>query len=196
MLVILGVRSFQPYVAFFLSGILISTIYSFGIGRKTVFVLACRLKEAVRELWNNVSVGMNLMLSNLSDILILGIARFVVEAFWGLETFGKLSFSISLENFFLLFIGQISMVLFPALRQTDPEKLKLIYGVGHDLLGVVMQGILLFYLPVEYLIGLWLPQYHDSLRYLALLLPICICGTYWQLPAGGGLHCGTRRFRQ
>ena len=35
-------------------------------------------------------------------------------------------------------------------------------------------GILLFYAPVKYLLTLWLPEYGDSVRYLAVLLPFCI----------------------
>ena len=37
----------------------------------------------------SVRVGIKLMLANLSSMLILGIARVVIDSVWGIETFGQ-----------------------------------------------------------------------------------------------------------
>lgn len=42
---------------------------------------------------------------------------------------------------------------------------------------MLMFGFLLFYQPVRVLLGVWLPQYADSIRYLAILFPLCIYET-------------------
>lgn len=39
---------------------------------------------------------------------------------------------------------------------------------------VPILGILIFYYPVNILISAWIPQYSESLKYMALLFPMCI----------------------
>jgi O-antigen/teichoic acid export membrane protein len=126
------------------------------------------------------------MLSNIASLLILGIGRFIVDRIWGVAAFGKFSFSLSLTNFFLLFISQVSMVLFPTLRRTSGEQQKVFYNVSRNILDILLAGIFLFYVPITYLLELWLPQYSESIKYLILLLPLCtfdgkmqmLCTTY------------------
>jgi O-antigen/teichoic acid export membrane protein len=185
-LLISKAQHFQIFVLLLLAGKIISLIYCFYIGRKIVFSPWMRSQNVILEMGRNMAVGISLMFSYFADALILGIGRFVVDGLWGIEAFGKLSFSLSLASYFLLFIGQISMVLFPVLRQIDHEKLRQIYKVGRDFLSIVLEGLFLAYLPMKYVLGLWLPQYRESLQYLALLLPICtfdgkmqmLCSTY------------------
>ena len=38
-------------------------------------------------------------------------------------------------------------------------------------------GIYLLYFPMAAILPLWLPQYADSMRYLALLIPVCVFNT-------------------
>ena len=55
-----------------------------------------------------------------------------------------------------------------------------------NFLGLFLPVIFVLYLPVKVIIELWLPQYHESVRYLAILLPLCtfdgkmqmLCNTY------------------
>ncbi|WP_236797408.1 hypothetical protein [Bacillus cereus] len=129
------------------------------------------------------------MFSNVASLLVLGSGRFIVDKVWGITVFGAISFAILMTNFFLTFIGQISMVLFPALRQTDEIGLRKFYYISRDVLGIILAGFLLAYMPLNYILSLWLPQYKESLYYLALLLPLCtyegkmnlLCTTYFKV---------------
>ena len=38
-------------------------------------------------------------------------------------------------------------------------------------------SVLLFYVPVKLVLGLWLPQYQDSLHYLAVIMPVSVYET-------------------
>jgi hypothetical protein len=92
----------------------------------------------------------------------------------GLSTFGKISFAFSLTNFVLGFIGQVSMVLFPVLKRLDGTEQRRKYLQIRSVLHVVLPLTYLFYVPVRVILGWWLPQYEESLLYLALTMPLCI----------------------
>ncbi|WP_256704053.1 oligosaccharide flippase family protein [Paenibacillus sp. FSL H8-0259] len=146
-------------------------------------------KKIFKEIYNNVSVGINLMFSNVAGLFILGSGRFVVDKNWGIEVFGVFSLAVTLATFLLSFIAQISMVLFPALRQSNEEQQKRIFGVSREILGLILPGFLLVYMPLYYILNLWLPQYKESLVYLIFLLPLCVyegkmnllCTTYFKV---------------
>ena len=126
------------------------------------------------------------MTANIASILILGVARFFIDRHWGVEAFGKVSFTLSLGNFALAFVAQISMVLFPMLRQNSEEQQQRVYCGIKRKLDLFLPIVLCFYCPIYYLVILWLPQYMESLRYMAVLLSICVfdakmqmlCNTY------------------
>lgn len=137
--------------------------------------------KSIYNTWNSIKVGINLTISSVSSIFTIGIGRFIVDFIWGIEYFGKFSFSLSLTNFFLTFISQISLVLFPTLRRANREQMNVFYEISKKVLGIILPLILVLYIPIKYIIGLWLPQYNESLNYLALLLPLCIFDGKMQL---------------
>lgn len=186
LLIFTGRRYYQAFTVLYLVGQGISLTYSMIVGRRIIFSKLIKPSEAMKEMGVNISVGINLMLSNFASMLIIGSARLAVKARWSMVAFGKISLAVSLTNFFLLFISQVSMVLFPALKQTDKGNYKKYFHVIRDGIGALLPIIPLCYLPLSFLLGLWLPQYKISLEYLALLLPLCIfdgkmqllCNTY------------------
>ena len=76
-------------------------------------------------------------------------------------------------NFVLLFLGQVSMVLFPMLRQVDEKNQSKFYLGIRDALSLFLPLAFVAYIPLRFALGLWLPQYDDSLVFLGILLPIC-----------------------
>lgn len=186
MLVILKAESFKVFIILYLIAKSISLIYCIFEGKKLVFLKLYDIKITISEMIFNISRGINLMFSNIASMLILGSSRLIIDKIWGIQSFGKISFSLSLTNFFLLFIGQVGMVLFPTLRRISGEQQKKFYDVSRSILGIVLAGVLLLYVPVNYVLDLWLPKYSESLRYLILLLPLCtfdgkmqmLCNTY------------------
>jgi len=71
-------------------------------------------------------------------------------------------------------ISAIGIVLFPTLRRTSEEKLPQIYMLIRTFIGVPSLAILMFYMPMKIILSMWLPQYAQSLKYLAILLPMCV----------------------
>lgn len=88
--------------------------------------------------------------------------------------FGKLSLSFSLTNFVLTFIGQVGMVAFPVLKRLDPSQQREKYAYIRRTLHIILPVVYLAYVPIRYILVLWLPDYAESFVYLALTMPLCV----------------------
>lgn len=175
--VTLRVDAFEPYVYAYLVARICALTYCCWHARDILSSGLLSPMSAVRKAVGSIKVGCGLMLANVASMLILGVARALVDYEWGIEAFGKVSFALSIVNFFLAFVSQASMVLFPALRQgTDAERRSFYRGI-RDMMEVAFPGIYLLYFPVAWLLTLWLPQYSEGMRYFAILLPMCAFDT-------------------
>lgn len=165
----------QLFVCIYITGITVSLLYTWTKGKSIVFDKnPIILKDAFRALYKNACNGICLMLSNLASTLILGCGRQFIEMYWGLEVFGKVSFALSMTNFFLLFINQVSLVMFPALKKLDVETGKMLYKKVEYGFSILSPIVYIIYIPSAFVLGIWLPQYKDSLVYLMLFMPVCV----------------------
>lgn len=151
---------------------------SLGIGiwycKDIVFSKIISLKSAISEIKENISAGIKLMLASINTTLITGIVRFGIEHHWDISTFGKVSLTLSISNMAVTAINAIGVVIYPILRRTNQEKLPEIYKIMRIMLMGLVFGALVFYYPAQKILTLWLPQYAESLRYAAILLPVCV----------------------
>lgn len=171
--VLAGYREFK-LITFFDS---IAKYTSLSIGiyfcQDMVFSKLLPIKNVLREIRENISAGFKLMLASLCSTLIIGIVRFGVETHWSIETFSIVSLTLNISNVVLTAINAIAIVLYPMLRRTDESNIPKIYSnMRVTLMGVIFGGIILYY-PAQRLLTVWLPQYAESLRYAAILLPVC-----------------------
>lgn len=150
------------------------TIYALLLCKKVVFVKPVGFREGFQEERSLIGIGCSISLASFLGQLIIGVVRFGVEQRYGTVAFGKLSLSFSMANMAVTCITAVSIVIFPALKRLDKEKADRLYLLIRRLMTFPLFGILLFYTPVKYILTLWLPEYADSLRYLAVLLPFCI----------------------
>lgn len=132
------------------------------------------LKRILIEAFDNLRVGSKLMLANIANMLIIGIARWGISEGWDVVVFGKVSLILSISNFSLVFINAVSVVLLPALKRVTDDRRKELYVAGSKLLSVLVLSILLLYLPIRECLSIWLTKYVDSLKYLAVLFPVCL----------------------
>jgi O-antigen/teichoic acid export membrane protein len=131
-------------------------------------------RAAVKEALDDIRVGSKLMFANVAGMLILGVVRFAIDGHWGIVVFGKVSFALSLAMFIMQFVMQVSMVLFPALRRSSSQEQRRLYRAMSEILDLVMPFVFVLYFPIVMILDRWLPQYHQSFFYFAILLPICI----------------------
>lgn len=132
------------------------------------------VRQIAGEVCGSIRVGFKLMVANIASQLVLGIARFAIDAAWGINTFGELSLSLSLVNFFLAFVSQASMVLFPALRQVGLAEAKGFFVNVRDTMSLFFPAIYVLYYPMVWILAWWLPKYANSFVYFSFLIPICV----------------------
>ncbi|AYV73355.1 hypothetical protein M1D49_02725 [Bacillus sp. PK3-056] len=173
-LLLIGIRDFQLLI---ISDLVAKVISLFIVIYFCKDILLQRISVfyfSINEMYKNISVGSKLMFANIAGMLIIGIVRFGIERVWNVSTFGKVSLTLNLSNFMMLFISAIGIIMFPILRRTEEEKLPMLYKNLRDLLMLILFGALLIYFPLSTILVKWLPEYKDSLRYMAILFPIVI----------------------
>lgn len=168
------VDDFVPIILADLLGKLVALIYAIYQCRDLVFHKAEDLQSQFREAWQNISVGIKLTFAAISSMLIIGIVRQAIEIEWDVATFGKISLTMSVSNLLMLLIRAVAMIMFPMLRRMDEEKLPSLYSALRTVVMIPLLGMLILYYPMKQILSLWLPQYQESLVYMALLFPICI----------------------
>ncbi len=191
LVMLIGIRTYKIFVISDTACKILSLFITIYFCRDLVIAKGGRLFDSsiFREIRLNVSAGVKLVFANIASMLITGIIRQGIENNWDISTFGKVSLTLSISNFFITFISAVAIVLFPTLRTVDKEKLNPIYYNICDALSVVSFGILVFYYPLREILSLWLPQYRDGLTYMAILFPMCfylskvtlVIQTYYQV---------------
>ncbi len=177
LLLLVGVRDYRLLILAEILARILSMVYAIFVCRDVVFCKVRYGKAEFSETKEIISIGFKLLLANLASQLIIGVVRFMIEQKWGTVIFGKVSLTLSLSNMIVTCISAVSIVLFPVLKNLDKERLNELYETIRVVLTVPILFVLLFFVPMKLILSAWLPQYADSLKYLAILLPICLYET-------------------
>jgi len=171
---VLGLNNFVFIILCETTSKFVGLIYVTYVCRDIVFVKNVTISKIIIESKKMISIGFKMLCAILASQLILGIVRFAIENKWGTIAFGRISLTLSFANMIITAISAISIVIFPILKQMDREKSKDFYAVVRTNLLLPLLFVLNFYPVIFMLLKWWLPQYADSLKYLAILLPLCI----------------------
>ncbi len=173
----LGRRDFRYFACMEILSAAVMLLYAVWLCREVTFQRPAPLRRSLSLARELIRTGSKLCLAGLAAQLIVGIVRFAMEEHWGIDTFGRISLSLSMANMLITCISAVGVVLYPMLRRTRREVLSELYLPVRSCLTAAMYGFLLCYVPARRLLELWLPQYRESLRYLAILFPLCIYET-------------------
>ncbi len=191
-IVVLGIAqqcdSLELYVISFIITRLIALGYCLWLCGDVIKCSCASWSASFQEVIANIGSGVNLMFSTFTNMLILGVGQFMIDGHWGVEIFGIFSLALALSEFFVIFISQMSVVLFPEFRRMEKSALSNSYRALRTGLGAILLLAMLGYLPMYILVELWMPQYGQCLKYLILLFPICVfdgkmgmlCNTYFK----------------
>lgn len=176
LLLFFGADNFKYFIWADITGKLISLIVACICCRDFVFKFKSNFyfRLAVKEIIENIRVGIKLMFSNVASKLVIGNVRFGIESAWSVVIFGKVSLMLSVTGFVMIFINSISLVLFPFLRKVKESNLDIIYVSIRQVLTLFLLVVLITYYPVSMGLKLWLPDYKDALKYLLVIYPIII----------------------
>lgn len=169
-----GGKDFKVLICIDIFSRLIMTVWGGYRLRDMLYAKPLIIRKVFPEIIDNIKVGSNLMISNLANLLIIGSARIFVEKQWNIETFGKLSFTLSISNMFMTFINAVGVVIFPLLRRTEPSNLSNLYKQLRKLFVPITFTILVFFYPMKIVLSLWLPAYNESLIFMGVLFPIVV----------------------
>lgn len=172
--ILMGLGFFEWFICAELIGRFFAALYIFFICRDILKEKPVKLGIIRKECKQELISGLSLMISNVASMLIIGVVRQGVEIFWDVETFGKLSLTLSISNLIMTFINSVALVIFPFLKRSNRFQLVTIYNVMKTVLLVPLLGMLILYYPIKELFLIWLPQYSESLKYMAILFPIFI----------------------
>ena len=120
---------------------------------------------------DNIKVGIFLMFSNISSMLIIGVIRFGIEKNYSIETFGKISLMLTSTTFLMLFVSAVSLVFFPYIKHYEKEIKNILCKLPYVYLPVLSLILLMVY-PINFAIKFWLPNYINVLHLLLLLFPM------------------------
>lgn len=170
--ILIGIKDYKIMILADLIGKFVSLVYSVYACKDIVLNKISNFYFSFSETLTNINVGIKLMFANIASMLIIGIVRFGIERTWDVATFGKVSLTLSISNMMMIFINAVGIIMFPILRRTSRDKLSSIYSTMRDFLMTFLLGILLLYYPLKTAMSLWLPQYADSLLYMAIVFPM------------------------
>lgn len=169
----LGVRNYKVLIISDLIGRLVGLFVTIGFCSGIVKEVPNH-KLSFAEAKGNIFTGSNLMFSGIASMLIIGVFRFGIEKNWGIETFGKVSLTLSISNMLLQAINAVGLVLFPMLKRVSENRLAVWLKNLRSLLLPIMFALLILYWPIRYFLDLWLPGYADSMKLMPLLFPISV----------------------
>lgn len=173
-MVLAGYRGYELLVVVDVAAKYISLFIGIWFCRDMIRAKTLPVKSVLLEVKENISVGFKFMLAQLSDMLIIGVVRFGVQSHWDIATFSKVSVTLTVSNLVMTAINAISVVMYPTLRRTSEERLPSLYRIIRIMLVGFAFAALIMYYPIQKILTAWLPQYAESLRYAAILFPICM----------------------
>ncbi len=148
--------------------------FGFLYSKKLFFGPCLPPRCLMAELRETLSGGSKLMLASYASLFLLGSGKMVIEQCYDSITFAKTALSFSLSGLALQFLTAASIVLFPTMKKTSPEKLTALYPKLRTTLPVFVLSAWMLYFPTCLILRIWLPKYAESLHFWAILLPMLL----------------------
>jgi len=174
LLILFGFKDFQFFIFADIVGKIISFIWTATTLKEMTFNLTGKYVLNLKETFENILIGSSLMFANIASTLIIGIIRFGIQIRWSVVFFGKVSLALSISNILMIFINAISLGIFPLLKKIDSHIYKKAYFILKFLLLPLMFIVLTLFFPISFLLVHWLPNYKESIDYMAILFPIIV----------------------
>ena len=127
-------------------------------------------KSLLQYLWENIEIGIFVMLGSSISLLIVTVDRVTVGYFFPITQFGIYAFAMSMCGFATVFLQAVAQVFFPYLSGSSDEIKTKTYNYLRSVIVIFWAGLLSAYFPLTVWIRYYLPNYVSSLPLLAILL--------------------------
>ena len=140
-----------------------------------------RLTTGAKEFCNSIKAGIQLLLANLTGMLVLGVGRIILEYFDTLDSYAYYSFALSLANVVLVSITALSIVIYPSLKRQARENYFVYYNTTSAAYVVFSLLMLTAYFPAVAFIELFARQYMPVIDFLNVIFVITLLQGKMQL---------------
>ena len=130
------------------------------------------VRQSFKFLFENIRVGIKLMVANLMSMLLVGAGKFIVQYYGDITDFAMYSFGVSITGLVLTGVTAISLVLYPTIKRIPQSSHSEIFhrvNASTRVLGLVS---LLIYFPMYLFVEWFYPHYLSVLAYLYVLFLI------------------------
>ena len=118
-----------------------------------------------------VVIGIPLLVSNLSMLLLLSLDRQYVNILFETDTYAVYAFAYNMLSLFTTALAAISIVIYPTLKRTSKENLKASYSkLVFSILSLAFLGLTVYF-PLTAFVPWFLPKYTDSLTLFRIIMP-------------------------
>ncbi|MFC3087933.1 lipopolysaccharide biosynthesis protein [Tabrizicola soli] len=140
-----------------------------------------RRAEGVKEFFDSAGAGIQLLIANLSGMLVLGVGRIIVEYQGALGHYAHYAFSVSLANVVLISITALSIVIYPTLRRQPRDNYLLYFDKTTRAYAVFALVMLTGYFPALAFIEQVAPAYQPVAVFLNAMFVITVLQGKMQL---------------
>lgn len=165
---------FGLYIIGYMAAQCMALAYCIYVTRELLFSKNVFTRKILGLFFGNMKIGLILTFANIASIFIIGIGRFFIDGKWGIETFSKVSFALTMTHFVLIFVNQVGLVFFPALRRCNANEIKSFYRKARKTMIIYLPVSFVFVYPLIWFINSWLPKYNESIPFFFIMIPLCI----------------------
>jgi len=171
---VLGFRSYGAMILSDLFAKVVTLVCILVNCKDIIHVQGCRMHDALRETREDFRVGIKLTFATVSGMLLIGIIQFMIERQWSIEIFGMVSFALVCFQGILSFINQVSVVLFPLLKTSEPGHYPLVFRQTGCYITSLCTFALMAFFPISLLLGSLVPEYSMGIMFLGMLMPMIL----------------------
>lgn len=140
-----------------------------------------RVSEGIKEFLGSAGSGIQLLLANLSGMLVLGIGRIIVEYFGAIESYAYYAFAISLANVVLISVSALSIVIYPTLKRLPKENYLRYYNTTNRAFLAFAFLMLTGYFPALVFLNVVATSYEPVIEFLNAMFVITVLQGKMQL---------------
>jgi O-antigen/teichoic acid export membrane protein len=133
------------------------------------------------EFCGNLRSGIQLMVANLSGMLVLGIGRIIIEYFGSLDSYSYYAFAISLANVVLISVTAMSVVIYPSLKRQGQASYKRHFETTNEAYSVFSLLMLSSYFAALAFISVIATSYAPVIEFLNVIFVITVLQGKMQL---------------
>lgn len=141
------------------------------IYKKITFGKSESIRKLKKDICNMFKTGIVLTVSYQVSHFILALDRQFVSVLYSTEEYATYSFAYNIVSMISTMISSISIVLLPMLRRASREYIIAQYKKSLRIVSILMGFALVGYFPISIFISWFLPNYGESIPYIAVVLP-------------------------